>query len=456
LLLNGLQAAYSLAAVSTNQVRILVIVNLYPPLHAGTFDFRCESICNLLQKRGHEIHVLTSKHGLQQEQKDPDIERRLILNGKFEAPEVTGYGEMKEIEAHNNETVREVIANFLPQLIYVFSLCGLSKSIVFTLRNTKIPTVYDVADDWMMNGIKEDPWLRWWNTDKPGLGAGMLRASLEASGQRDKISETIPTRMMKGYERVPELWGKAAATVQPCSINAFHFDRLYFCSQALKAEAEHAGFRVSHAEVIYPGIPTEKFYADQKSVGETPKKFLIVSRMSPQSGVMTVLQALKLARDHEVRASLSVYGRGQSEQMAQLRSYVIQQSLPVEFLTVSNQQKDLAAVYRQHDGFIYCSEWDEPFALTPLEAMASGIPVIAAKSGGVRELLRAGENGWVYKPGEPLELASRIQEVQMQPALRSQIVENAQQEVMMRYSESSMLDQIENYLVQTLEVWQNN
>jgi len=437
-------------------VRILVIVNLLPPLHAGTFDFRCESICNLLQKRGHEIHVLTSRHGLQQGQRDPDVERRLILNGRFDAPDVTSYGDLKEIEAHNNEVVREVINNFLPQLIYVFSLHGLSKSIIFTLRNTKVPTVYDIADDWISAGIKEDPSLRWWTCDKPGVAAGLMRASLEASGQRDKISETIPTRMMKGYERVPELWGKAAATVQPCSINAFHFDRLYFCSQALKADAEQAGFRVSHAEVIYPGIPTEKFYAEPKPLGNTPKKFLVVSRLNPQSGVMTVLQALKLARDHEVHASLSVYGRGQSEQMAQLRSYVIQQSLPVEFLTVSNQQKDLAAVYRQHDGFIYCSEWDEPFALTPLEAMASGIPVIATKSGGVRELLRAGENGWVYKPGEPLELASRIQEVQMQPALRAQILENAQQEVMMRYSESSMLDQIENYLTQTIEVWQNH
>ena len=391
-----------------------------------------------------------------QEQRDPEIQRRLILNGRFDVPLVESYGEMKEIEAHNNSVVREVIANYLPEMIYVWSLQGLSKSIIFTLRNTKIPTVYDVADDWLSEGIKEDSWLRWWNCDKPGFGGGIMRASLEASGQRDKISETIPTRMMKGYERVPELFGKLAATVQPGSISAFHFDRLYFCSQALKMEAEQAGFRVGHAEVIYPGIPTEKFFCEPKPVGETPKKFLVVSRMSPQSGVMTVLQALKLARDHEVHASLSVYGRGQSDQMAQLKSYVIQQSLSVEFLTVSNQQKDLAQVYRQHDGLIYCAEWDEPFALTPIEAMASGIPVIAAKSGGVRELLRPGENGWAYKPGEPLELASRIQEVQMQPALRAQVLETAQAEVMTRYSESSMLDQIENYLHTTIEVWQNH
>ena len=52
-------------------------------------------------------------------------------------------------------------------------------------------------------------------------------------------------------------------------------------------------------------------------------------------------------------------------------------------------------------------------------------------------------------------MASRIHEVQIQPALRSQILETAQQDVMMRYSESSMLDQIENYLLQTIEVWQN-
>ena len=204
---------------------------------------------------------------MNQEQRDSYIERRLMLNGQFEAPLVESYGDLKEIEEHNNELVREVMANYLPEMIYVWSLQGLSKSIIFTLRNSKIPTVYDVADDWLSSGIKEDRWLRWWGCDKPGFSGGLMRTSLEASGQRDKISEKIPTRMMKGYE----LWGKAAATVQPGSISAFHFDRLYFCSQALKQQAEQAGFRIGHAEVIYPGIPTEKFFAEQKPLGETPK-----------------------------------------------------------------------------------------------------------------------------------------------------------------------------------------
>lgn len=398
--------------------------------------------------------MLTSKYGLNSEQRDAEVERRLILNGRYEQPLVTGYSDLKQLESHNNEVVREVIAEYKPELIYVWSLQGLSKSIIFNLRNTKIPTVYDVADDWISHGLKEDPWLRWWNRDKAPLFGGIWRTLLETTGQRDKLSQIAPTRLTKGYERVPELYGQGDRPVEPGSVGAFHFDRLYFCSHALKAEAENAGFRVAHAEVIYPGIPTERFWAEAKAATTVPKKFLIVSRLTARSGVMTALQALKLAREHRVEASLSIYGRGESEQMAQMRSYVIQHSLPVEFLTVSNQQKDLAQVYRQHDAFIYCSEWDEPFALTPIEAMASGLPVIAARSGGVRELLRPGENGWAYTPGEALELASRIQEVQMQPALRLQMIESAQTEVMTRFSESSMLDQIENYLQTTLEVWQ--
>jgi glycosyltransferase involved in cell wall biosynthesis len=439
-------------------VKILVITNLFPPLHAGTFDYRCQAVTESLIKRGHEVYILTSRYGLTADQVDREIARRLIINGKFEQPLVTSFGALKEIEFYNNQAVLETIQLFQPELVYVWSLEGLSKSIIFTLRNSKVPTVYDVSDDWLSRGISEDPWLNWWNRPSAPMGAAFARKTFEIFGRRDKINAAAPTRMMKGYERVPELYGKTKAgeAAQANSIGAFHFERLYFCSQALKSEAENAGFRVGHGEIIYPGIPTDRFWCDIKPASSTPRKFLIVSRLSPRSGVLTALEGLKVALKNGAQASLSIYGRGQSEQMAQLRSFVIQHSLPVEFLTVSNQQKDLAQVYRQHDAYIYCTEWDEPFAITPLEAMASGLPLIAARSGGVRELLRGGENGWGYTPGDHLELGSRIMEIQMQPALRVQMAETAQTEVMSKFSESFMLDEIESYLNTTLEVWRND
>jgi 1,4-alpha-glucan branching enzyme len=85
--------------------------------------------------------------------------------------------------------------------------------------------------------------------------------------------------------------------------------------------------------------------------------------------------------------------------------------------------------------------------------MASGLPVIGAKIGGGRDLLRHGENALTYTSGDALELASRIQELQLQPALRRQMAETAQAEVSSNYHESGVIDRIESYLNLSLELW---
>src|SRR5205814_5770347 len=173
------------------------------------------------------------------------------------------------------------------------------------------------------------------------------------------------------------------------------------------------------------------------------------------SGVMTAAQALLRLRQNNAQATLSIFGRGESDYVSQLRSFVVEHSLPVEFLTVSNQNRDLAAVYRQHDALLYTAEWEEPFATTPLEAMACGLPVIGANIGGARELFRHGENALTYTPGDAAELSARIQELQRQPALRCQMAETAQAEAQSLHNETAVVDQIENYLNTSIEVWQH-
>ncbi|MBI3415779.1 MAG: glycosyltransferase family 4 protein [Verrucomicrobia bacterium] len=439
-------------------VKILALTNLFPPHHAGTFDFRCQTITEALQKRGHEVRVLTSNHGMNTEQRDQDIERRLRLNGVYGHPSLKTYFELAALEKANHQVLRETLATFEPDLVHVFSLEGLPKSFIFALRHSQLPTVYDVADYWIAAGLRRDRWLRWWNRKPAPLLAGLGRACLELIGQRRRFEETAPTRMMAGYDRLPTVYGSPEfiAKVEPNSIGGFRFDRIYFCSQMLKERTEAVGFQVRHGEVIYPGIRTERFVADVKPQSASITKFLIVSSLEVECGVMTALQALLKARENNVRATLSICGRGESEYIAQLRSFVIRHQLPVEFLTLSNWHEDLPKVYRAHDAFIYPAEWHEPFAVTPLEAMAAGLPVIAAKSGGACELFRNGDNAWVFTPGDALELASRIQELQMQPVLRCQIADRAQQQVLAKFNESTVVDQIENFLTTSLEFWNAN
>jgi glycosyltransferase involved in cell wall biosynthesis len=45
---------------------------------------------------------------------------------------------------------------------------------------------------------------------------------------------------------------------------------------------------------------------------------------------------------------------------------------------------------------------------TVMEAMASGLPVVCTDAGGVRELVRSGENGWIVPCRQPEALAERM------------------------------------------------
>jgi glycogen(starch) synthase len=428
-------------------MKILVVTNLYPPHHAGTFDLRCEAIVNNLKLRGHQIRVLTSTHGMMVAQAGGEVERRLTLNGVHDHPLVTSYNELKQLETHNHEVLRDSLQEFAPEVVVIFSLAGISKSFLFSLRHCGVPTVFDVADHWMTLEVRNDPWLRWWNHPATNLA----RKALEFSGQRNSLDNLAPTRLMKGYDRMPELYTDEP---RPNSLNAFRFDRIYFASPALKESGEAAGFQVGHADVIHPGVATQSFIAEVKPGSAALEKFLIVSPLHKRSGVLTAIKALQQLRQSQIKASLSIYGKGDSNYIAELRSFIALKQLPVEFLTTSNQVRDLPAVYRRHDALLYTSEEAEPFSLTVLEAMAAGLPVIGTALGGTRDLLRHGENAFTYLPGDAYELATRIQELQLSPALRTQMAETAQAEVLAQFNETNVTDRIEAFLDASRQSWQ--
>lgn len=427
-------------------MKILVLSNLYPPHHAGTFDLHCETIVNALRLRGHTVLVLTSNHGVKEELRNNEVERRLHLNGIYDAPPVTKYLELKTLELFNNEVLRETISNFQPDIVHVFNLRGLSKSLIFTLRHSRIPTVFDVSDYWLSTEMEQDPWLRFWNAPSLPFFEQSKRTALEISGERGRLDTTAPTRPVAGCDRIPSLFGKESDNRAQNSIPEFHFERIYFCSRAMKQAAETAGFCVNHGEVIHHGIPSDSFYGEIKPMSWPIKKFLLVCNLIPENGVMTALKALKKLHEASFPFTLSIYGRGNSSFVAEVRSFVVTQQLPVEFLTVSNLNVDMPSIYKKHDVYLYTPEWPEPFPTAPLEAMACGIPVIGTSIGGASEIFRHGENALTFTPGDVDQLAGCMQEIHMSPALRHQMAETAQSEVLSQFNDSTIIDQVENYL----------
>jgi hypothetical protein len=99
-------------------VKILVLTNLYPPHHAGTFDLRCQEVVEALRLRGHVILILTSNHALNNEQRDGEIHRRLFLNGVYGHPLVNGYRDMLRTEQHNHAALRDAVTELQPDLVF--------------------------------------------------------------------------------------------------------------------------------------------------------------------------------------------------------------------------------------------------------------------------------------------------------------------------------------------------
>ena len=85
--------------------------------------------------------------------------------------------------------------------------------------------------------------------------------------------------------------------------------------------------------------------------------------------------------------------------------------------------RDVAEFYRKADVFVFPSVWNEPFGLPTIEAMASGLPIVATRGGGTPEFLKDGVSGILVDRGNFQALAEAISKLLIDPQLRTRMGE---------------------------------
>jgi glycosyltransferase involved in cell wall biosynthesis len=143
---------------------------------------------------------------------------------------------------------------------------------------------------------------------------------------------------------------------------------------------------------------------------------LSVSRLSPEKRVDVLLDA---AARLTVDAQLAIAGAGPDEASLRARAGRLGLAGRVRFLGFV-PDAELAGLYRLADVFALASE-AELQSLATMEAMAAGLPVVAADACALGELVAHGRNGFLAAPGRADQIAAYLDVLAADPRLRDRM-----------------------------------
>jgi glycosyltransferase involved in cell wall biosynthesis len=220
-------------------------------------------------------------------------------------------------------------------------------------------------------------------------------------------------------------WLRSAVTSH---LTRFHRRaRLTFTpSHASRAQLEAMG--ITHVVRWGCGVDTTLFHPrhrnnELRSACASPDAciFLHVGRLAPEKGVDRIVTAFHHARRQLPAGAMHLIVAGTGPMDAEVRRLGTDH---VTFLGTLDRDSVLPRLYASADVFVF-SSLTETLGLVVLEAMASGLPVIASPAGGVAEHLVDGVNGLAYPPADVTALTDRMLHLARDSTRRKQLAKGA-------------------------------
>jgi glycosyltransferase involved in cell wall biosynthesis len=378
-------------------MRILAVCNLFPPYVMGGNEVRFQEILEGLQKE-HEICLVSSLY--ESSKPEPDwIHRVLQQPIPYPKPLVNPKGYFRrEIKAagFNFRATKQIIEKFKPDVAYISDTKRVFLGAPYAARACGVPVVWDITDTSLAH-----------YTGKKTLRRFLPRMSL----------------------------GKLS------------FSHALTISKYIKDELCKAGVLSQNALPLNQGVHLESFVPGQLSV--PPRRLIFVGSLIPDKGVHIILRALKeLGEEY----SLTICGdSGDANYKKSLSDYTKANGLEsqVDFKgRVGGDQ--MPQIYREHDVFVFSSIWQEPFASTPLEAMACNLPVVGTLVGGQKDFFLHEENSMVYEKEDPADLAAQIRLLDDE-ALYRKVAQNGLKQVQAEHKFEDYVTKIEVVLEKAVQ-----
>ena len=170
--------------------------------------------------------------------------------------------------------------------------------------------------------------------------------------------------------------------------------------------------------IIHCGIDPEKYQAEATTDLSAPH-LVFVGRLAGVKGVPVLLDALSQIKADMPDLRVTLIGDGPERADLEIRAQDLGLGAVVTFAGYKSQD-EVAETLASADALVLPS-FAEGVPVTLMEAMASGLPVLATRVGGISELVEDGISGYLVPPGNVEALAARLRDLLGDPELRTRM-----------------------------------
>ena len=366
-------------------MRIAILVSGFPPKWLAGTEIATYNIAKYLARSGHEVHVITSlDEGLPKESMEKGFYVHRIFLRKIRFIGIMSF--WIKIFWH--------LKKIKPDIVHVQSI-GIG-----------IPA-------FLSKKILKKPYIVW------GRGSDIYLP--------DKFTKSISKLVLKNADAVIAL------------------------TEDMKREIKKIYGR--DIFVIPNGIDLNKFNNLSKEtlrkrleIKEDEKIITFVGTLRIVKGVKYLIKAMKIIKQKSPDTKMMLVGDG--EEREELESLVEELGLKERVKFIGRVQNEEIPQYMVASDVFVLPSLSEGFPVTVLEAMASGVPMIATNVGGLPEIIKDGENGFLVEPKNPEEIAEKVLLLLEDDKLRERISRNNKKKAK-GYSWDSAVEKLE-------EVYQNH
>jgi len=221
-------------------------------------------------------------------------------------------------------------------------------------------------------------------------------------------------------------------------------------SQSLAARLMQLGCPPEKLRINRTGIPLSEFpFAHREPPKDGKWKVVQACRLIPKKGVATSLRAFAIFKKDYPGAELFIAGKGPLQSELEMLAAGLGIARDVHFLGFLSQSK-LRGLYGGSHLFLHPSEISpnqdqEGVPNSVLEAMATGLPVVATRHGGIPEAVDHGRTGFLVSEEDHVALANAMQLIGSSPILLKQMGALAHVTVRERFEQETQIEHLESF-----------